>query len=195
MNAIIFSMLVLILVFLVFIVIDRRKDNKALYDAIELLTSKQINSVKEAIGLVHTAVDGYHTSLSNDIKVLKTISETTRDNISRGLVPLITESSARRYRDEIINVVNNNSGINDIIKEINSLRNSKTYNISQDNIDILVDMMQKLVDANNKLYNELQIAKKTRTTNKSTSKSTVNFKKNNTSKEKKAETKNEAKNS
>ena len=178
-----------------FIVIDRRKDNKALYAAIELLTSTQINSVKEAIGLLQTAVNGYHTSLSNDIKVLKTISETTRDNVSRGLVPLATDTSIRRYRDEIINVVNNNSGINDLIKEVNSLRNSKTSNISQDNIDILVDMMQKLVDANTKLYNELQIAKKTKTTNKSTSKSTVNFKKNNTIKEKKEETKNEAKNS
>lgn len=195
MNAIIFSMLVLIMVFLVFIVIDRRKDNKALYAAIELLTSKQINSVKEAINLVQTAVNGYHTSLSNDIKVLKTISETTRDNVSRGLTPLVTDSAIRRYRDEIINVVDNNSGINDLIKEVNSLRNSKTSNISQDNIDILVDMMQKLVDANTKLYNELQITKKTKTTNKSTSKSTINFKKNNTSKEKKEETKNEAKNS
>ena len=195
MNAIIFSMLVLILVFLVFIVIDRRKDNKALYDAIELLTSKQINSVKEAIDLVQTAVNGYHTSLSNDIKVLKTISETTRDNVSRGLAPLVTDIAIRRYRDEIINVVNNNSGINDLIKEVNSLINSKISNISQDNIDILVDMMQKLVDANTKLYNELQIAKKTKTTNKSTNKATVNFKKNNTSKEKKEEIKNEAKNS
>lgn len=166
MNAIIFSMLVLIVVFLVFIVIDRRKDNKALYDAIELLTSKQTKSVKDHVE---------HVGKTNNDSMVESM-EATKNFINKE----IQGSKDRTYVAEC-------KIVETIEKQVKSM--------DQSNCNVLVDMMHKLIDSNNKIYAELQKINKPKVTNKTTSKTTVNFKKNNASKEKKEETKNEAKNS
>lgn len=165
MNAIIFSMLVLILVFLVFIVIDRRKDNKALYAAIELLTSKQINSVKDHVE---------HVGITNKESIIDSI-EISKNVLSKDI---------QRSKDIIYNAEGK------IIKTIEE----QVKSVNQGNCDVLVDMMHKLIDANNKIYAELQKINKPKVTNKTTDKATVNFKKDNASKKQKVETKNEIKN-
>lgn len=166
MNAIIFSMLVLILVFLVFIVIDRRKDNKALFDAIEFLTSKQTESVKEYVE--------YAAKVNNDSMVES--MEATKNFLNKE----IQGNRDRTYMAEC-----------KVVKTIED----QVQSMDQSNCDVLVNMMHKLIDANNKIYAELQKINKHKITNKTTDKATVNFKKDSTSKNKKAETKNEAKNS
>lgn len=170
MNAIIFSMLVLILVFLVFIVIDRRKDNKALYDAIELLTSKQTKSVKDYIE---------HVGKTNNDSMVE--SNQSIKDLFVGKIQTLIDSihlSGSKSKDKIIETIE---------KQVQSM--------DQSNCDVLVDMMHKLIDANNKIYAELQKINKHKVTNKTTDKATVNFKKDSTSKKQKEETKNEAKNS
>ena len=166
MNAIIFSMLVLILVFLVFIVIDRRKDNKALFDAIELLTSKQTKSVKDYVE---------HIGKTNNDSMVESM-ETTKNFLNKE----IQGNRDRTYMAE-------HKIVETIEKQVQS--------VDQNNCDVLVDMMHKLIDANNKIYAELQKINKPKITNKTTDKATVNFKKDNASKKQKVETKNEAKNS
>ena len=165
MNAIIFSMLVLILVFLVFIVIDRRKDNKALFDAIELLTSKQTKSVKDYVE---------HVGKTNNDSMVKSM-ETTKNFLNKE----IQGNRDRTYMAE-------HKIVETIEKQVQS--------VDQNNCDVLVDMMHKLIDANNKIYAELQKINKPKITNKTTDKATVNFKKDNASKKQKVETKNEIKN-
>lgn len=166
MNAIIFTMLVLILVFLVFIVIDRRKDNKALYAAIELLTSEQTNSVKEYIE---------HVGKTNNDSMIETMDAT-----KKVLSKEIQENREKNYLHEC-----------KIVRTINE----QVQSMDQSNCNVLVDMMHKLIDSNNKIYAELQKINKPRVTNKTTDKATVNFKKDTANKKQKAETKNEAKNS
>ena len=166
MNAIIFSMLVLIVVFLVFIVIDRRKDNKALYDAIELLTSKQTKSVKDHVE---------HVGKTNNDSMIESM-EATKNFLNTEIH--VNKDKIYRSKCETIETIE---------KQVQSM--------NQSNCDILVDMMHKLIDANNKIYAELQKINKPKVTNKTTDKATVNFKKDSTSKKQKAETKNEAKNS
>lgn len=166
MNAIIFSMLVLILVFLVFIVIDRRKDNKALFDAIEFLTSKQIESVKEYVE---------HVGKTNNDSMRESM-EITKKVLSKE----IQENREKNYLAEC--------KISRIIRE-------EVQSIDQSNCNNLVDMVRGIVDGNNKIYTELQKINKPKVTNKSTDKATINFKKDNKSKKQKEETKNEAKNS
>lgn len=165
MNAIIFSMLVLILVFLVFIVIDRRKDNKALFDAIELLTSKQTKSVKDYVE---------HIGKTNNDSMVESM-ETTKNFLNKE----IQGNRDRTYMAE-------HKIVETIEKQVQS--------VDQNNCDVLVDMMHKLIDANNKIYAELQKINKPKITNKTTDKATVNFKKDNASKKQKVETKNEIKN-
>lgn len=165
MNAIIFSMLVLIMVFLVFIVIDRRKDNKALYAAIELLTSKQTKSVKDYVE---------HVGKTNNDSMVESM-ETTKNFLNKE----IQGNRDRTYMAEC-----------KVVKTIED----KVQSMDQSNCNVLVDMMHKLIDANNKIYAELQKINKPKVTNKTTDKATVNFKKDNTSKKQKAETKNEIKN-
>lgn len=166
MNAIIFSMLVLIMVFLVFIVIDRRKDNKALYAAIELLTSKQTKSVKDHVE---------HVGKANNDSMVESM-EATKNFLNTEIH--INKDKIHRSKFEIVETIE---------KQVQSM--------DQNNCDVLVDMMHKLIDANNKIYAELQKINKPKVTNKTTDKATVNFKKDNTSKKQKVETKNEAKNS
>lgn len=166
MNAIIFSMLVLILVFLVFIVIDRRKDNKALFDAIELLTSKQTKSVKDYVE---------HVGKTNNDSMVESI-ETTKNFLNKE----IQGNRDRTYMAE-------RKIVETIEKQVQSM--------DQSNCNVLVDMMHKLIDSNNKILVKLQKINKPKATNKTTDKATVNFKKDSTSKKQKAETKNEAKNS
>ena len=166
MNAIIFSMLVLILIFLMFIVVDRRKDNKALYAAIELLTSKQIESVKEYIE---------HVGKTNNDSMVETI-----EDAKKVLNKEIQENRDKLYYTEC-----------KIVRTINE----QVQSVDQSNCNNLVDMVRGIVDGNNKIYAELQKINKPKSTNKTTDKATVNFKKDNTSKKQKAETKNEAKNS
>ena len=75
-------MLVLIFVFLVFIFIDRRKDNKALYCAIELLTSKQTKSVKDHIEHVgKTNNDSMLESMEITKKVINKEIQENRDKL------------------------------------------------------------------------------------------------------------------
>lgn len=177
MNAIIFSMLILIMVFLVFIVIDRRKDNKALYAAIELLTSKQTKSVKDYVE---------HVGKTNNDSMVESM-ETTKNFLNKeiqGTKDYIFLSEGRT-KDRI--VASESKIVETIEKQVQSM--------DQNNCDVLVDMMHKLIDANNKIYAELQKINKPKVTNKTIDKATVNFKKDNTNKNKKAETKNEAKNS
>lgn len=166
MNAIIFSMLVLIVVFLVFIVIDRRKDNKALYNAIELLTSKQTKSVKDHVE---------HVGKTNNDSMIESM-EATKNFLNK-------EIQGNRNRTCIAECK--------VIRTIEE----QVQSMNQSNCDVLVDMMHKLIDANNKIYAELQKINKPKITNKTTDKATVNFKKDSTSKKQKVETKNEAKNS
>lgn len=166
MNAIIFSMLVLILVFLVFIVIDRRKDNKDLYKAIELLTSKQTKSVKDYVE---------HVGKTNNDSMIESM-EATKNCLS---------AEIKRNNTDIY--VNKESIVRTIKEQVQSM--------DQSNCNTLTDMINKIIDSNNKICAELQKINKPKTTNKTTDKATVNFKKDNASKKQKAETKNEAKNS
>ena len=160
MNVIIFSMLVLIVVFLVFIVIDRRKDNKALYDAIELLTSKQTKSVKDHVE---------HVGKTNNDSMIESM-EATKNFLNTEIH--VNKDKIYRSKCETIETIE---------KQVKSM--------NQSNCDVLVDMMHKLIDANNKIYAELQKINKPKVTNKTTDKATVNFKKDNTNKKQKAETK------
>ena len=166
MNAIIFSMLVLILVFLVFIVVDRRKDNKALYDAIELLTSKQAKSVKDYVE---------HVGKTNNDSMVESM-EATKNFLNKE----IQGNRDRTYMAE---------------RKIVETIEKQVQSVDQNNCDVLVNMMHKLIDANNKIYAELQKINKPKTTNKTTDKATVNFKKDTANKKQKVETENEAKNS
>jgi vacuolar-type H+-ATPase catalytic subunit A/Vma1 len=177
MNAIIFSMLVLILVFLVFIVIDRRKDNKALFDAIELLTSKQTKSVKDYVEHAAKVNTDYMVELMENTKnFLNKEIQRVKNNLFE-----IEE----RTKDNIF------ASEGRIIKTIEQ----QVQSMDQSNCNVLVDMMHKLIDANNKIYAELQKINKPKVTNKTIDKATVNFKKDTANKKQKEETKNEAKNS
>lgn len=170
MNAIIFSMLVFIVVFLVFIVIDRRKDNKALYDAIELLTSKQTKSVKDYVE--HAA------KVNNDSMVES--SQSTKD-LFVGKIQTLIDSihlSGSKSTDKIIKTIE-----------------QQVQSMDQSNCNAIADIVCRSIDEYNKTQAEFQKMHKPKATNKTTDKATVNFKKDNTSKKQKAETKNEAKNS
>lgn len=166
MNAIIFSMLVLIMVFLVFIVIDRRKDNKALYAAIELLTSKQTKSVKDYVE---------HAAKVNNDSMVESM-ETTKNFLNHE----IQGNRDRTYTAEC-----------KIIKTIEE----QVQSMDQSNCNAIADIVRRSIDEYNKTQAEFQKMHKLKATNKTTDKATVNFKKDTASKKQKEETKNEAKNS
>lgn len=177
MNAIIFSMLVLILVFLVFIVIDRRKDNKALYDAIELLTSKQTKSVKDHVE---------HVGKTNNDSMIESM-ETTKNFLNKEIQVNkdYVFTSEGRTKDKIFE--SKNRIIETIEKQVQS--------INQSNCDVIADIVRRSIDEYNKTQAEFQKMHKSKATSKTTDKATVNFKKDTASKKQKEETKNEAKNS